>query len=148
MLSVCANNNTSYYLGDLPGTIQYKKDPKNIISAVNELQYDDLESEGYIYTSHSIENLNRMVPHTQKDKNWKIILIMKSTTNEERWMKAALLNKDTGKIALLTSTNKKENIISRGNRAIQSCDSNWFVGHYRMIAPILFWVELKNRLDS
>ena len=43
MLSVCANSNTSYYLGDLPGTIQYKKDPKNIISAVNELQYDDVE---------------------------------------------------------------------------------------------------------
>jgi hypothetical protein len=45
-------------------------------------------------------------------------------------MKGALLNKD-----------------NNNNRAIKSLDENWFIGHYRMLSPLFFWKELKNRLN-
>ena len=62
--------------------------------------------------------------------------------NGVTWLKAALQNRNTGKIALLTSTNSKEIL----NRPIRTLDSEWFVGHYRMSAPIVFWQELVNRI--
>jgi hypothetical protein len=145
---LCKNNKfNEYYLGDLPGTLQYNKEQKYIIDSVNDCEYNELESGGFVFCSHSKENLNRIIPHTQKNKKWKIILIMKSSTDNEVWFKAAILNKENGRISLMTSTNKEENITKRGNRAIKSCDPQWFVGHYRMLAPIIFWDELKNRLE-
>lgn len=133
-----------YYLGDLPGTLQYSKEADEIINT--ELPDDD-NTCGYILCEHSLENLQRVTPQTQRHIRWKIILMMKME-NElgETWLKAALLNKDTGKIALLTSTNHRNNIVRRGNRPVRTLDANWVVGHYRMSAPIAFWKELKNRL--
>jgi hypothetical protein len=64
----------------------------------------------------------------------------------EIWLKAALLNKETGKIALLTATNSKQNLERRRARSVKTVDGEWFVGHYRMGAPVVFWKELKNRL--
>ncbi len=91
-----------------------------------------------------MENLQRVTPNTKNGKkDWKILLIMKSEReNGVIWLKAALQNRKTGKIALLTSTNSKEQL----NRPIKTLDSEWFVGHYRMSAPIVFWRELVNRL--
>lgn len=68
--------------------------------------------------------------------------------DHEIWIKDALENRATGKIALLTTTNSRQNIVSSGNRAIQSQDPDWFVGQYRMCAPLIFWKELQNRLES
>jgi len=64
----------------------------------------------------------------------------------EIWLKGALLNKPTGQVALLTSTNDPENIRKNGSRTVKTLDGTWHVGHYRMSAPIYFWKELKNRL--
>jgi hypothetical protein len=72
--------------------------------------------------------------------------MMKREDGHEIWLKAALMDMDTGKVALLTSTNAKENLERRNNRTIRTVDGTWFVGHYRMIAPMVFWRELKNRL--
>jgi hypothetical protein len=139
--SSCLNE---YYLGDLPGNLQYSKSMEEIIGA-NLPENDD--TRGYVLCDHSSENLYRVLPQTQSHINWKIILMMKSEReNDETWMKAALVNKDTGKIALLTATNNKEHITRSGSRAIKTMDGTWFVGHYRMSAPICFWRELKNRL--
>ncbi len=133
-----------YYLGDLPGNLQYSKDVQEIIDT--DLP-DDQDNCGYVICEHSPENLSRVIPHTQRRTNWKILLMMRKEAEEGQvWLKAALLNKDTGKVALLTSTNDANNIERRGNRAIKSVEGNWAVGHYRMSAPILFWRELKNRL--
>lgn len=133
-----------YYLGDFPGTLQYSKDPQAIIDA--DLP-DDEDTLGYTLCEHSLENLQRITPHTQSRNNWKILLMMRKENEDgEIWLKAALLNNDTGKVALLSSTNNVNNIKRRGNRAIRTIDGDWFVGHYRMSAPIMFWRELKNRL--
>jgi hypothetical protein len=95
-----------------------------------------------------MENLNRVLPLSQKKNEWKILLIMRSERvgSGEIWLKSALLNKRTGNVALLTSTNSKDNLLKRGSRSVKTVDGNWFVGHYRMGAPVCFWKELKNRL--
>jgi hypothetical protein len=138
-----------YYLGDLIGTLQYKKDYntiKNLVLPINPIDNAD----NWIFESHSLENLNRLTPLTPSgNKNWKIILIIikYNQTSNCFCMKGALLNKDTNMIALLTSINNKQIIIDHGNRPIKTKDPQWFVGHYRMIAPLFFWRELKNRLN-
>ena len=133
-----------YYLGDLPGNLQYSKDIQEIIDT--DLP-DDMETCGYVLCEHSLENLRRVTPHTQSRTNWKIILMMRKDAEDgEIWLKAALLNRDTGKIALLTSTNDYNNIERRGNRSMRTIEGTWAVGRYRMSAPIYFWRELKNRL--
>lgn len=133
-----------YYLGDLPGMLQYKKDPEEIINC---RVPEGLDDRGFQFCEHSEANLRRVLPLSQRNINWKILLMMKAEREEgEIWLKAALQNKDTGKIALLTASNKEENILSKGNRSTKTIDGEWYVGRYRMTAPIVFWKELKNRI--
>ena len=73
---------------------------------------------------------------------------MKRQLGDEIWLKAALQHKETGNIALMTSTNRKENILRRENRPLESNDPYWYIGFYRMAAPMCFWKELKNRLSG
>jgi hypothetical protein len=142
MISTSSITN-EYYCGDLPGNLQYKKDPQELLA----LQLPDNSDErGFKLCEHSAENLRRITPHTRSNVDWKILLMMKKEQDGEIWLKAALLNKTTGKIALLTSTNNKDNLERRQNRAIKTVDGDWFVGHYRMSAPIIFWRELQNRI--
>ena len=95
-----------YYFGDLPGTIQYKKKVSDIISL--KLPDDD-ETCGFNLCEQSLENLNNIIPVTQKKIKWKIILMMKMVkNNDEIHIKAALQNTATGDIALLTSINQNE----------------------------------------
>jgi hypothetical protein len=142
MISTSSINN-EYYFGDLPGNLQYEKDPQELLA----LQLpDDTEDCGFKLCEHSAENLRRITPHTRSAVDWKILLMMSKEQDGEIWLKAALLNKATCKIALLTSTNNKENLERRQNRAIKTIDGVWFVGHYRMSAPVVFWRELQNRI--
>ena len=63
-----------YYLGDLPGNLQYSKDIEEIIGA--ELP-DDGDDCGYVLCEHSPENLRRVTPLSQSKTNWKILLMMR-----------------------------------------------------------------------
>lgn len=73
---------------------------------------------------------------------------MKNTRpNNDIMLKGALLNKDTNKIALMTTFNSEQPIINNGNRSIKSLDNQWFIAYYRMLAPLFFRKELKNRLN-
>jgi hypothetical protein len=136
-----------YYLNDgraLPGTIQYHVNKEDII---NTDLPDDKNTCGFILCEHTYENKQRVIPFTQRNINLTILLMMiMYNTDGEIWLKTALINKDTGKIALLTSTNDANNIKRRGGRPVKTIDGTWTVGHYRMSAPICFWRELKNRL--
>lgn len=133
-----------YYLGDLPGNLQYAKSCEEIINSHLE---DDENDRGFQLCEHSLENLNRCLPLSQQKKEWKILLMMRAEREGgEICLKTALLNKQTGNIALLTSTNSENNILRRGNRSVKTVDGSWYVGHYRMSAPVCFWRELKNRL--
>jgi hypothetical protein len=133
-----------YYFGDLPGRLQYKKEINELINLTIPEEID--EECGFKLCEHSAENLKRTIPHTQRNIEWKIILMMKKEVNGIVWLKSALLNKNTGKIALISSTNDKNNLERIHGRSVKTLDDEWFVGHFRMCAPVVFWRELKNRL--
>jgi len=144
MLTKCGGIPHEYYFGDPPGRLQYKKE-------INELTNltipDDIDEKyGFELCEHSAENLKRTIPHTQQNGDWKIILMMQKNVDGIIWLKSALLNKNTGKVALLTSTNNKTNLERTNGRSVKTLDGEWVVGHYRMCAPVAFWRELKNRL--
>jgi hypothetical protein len=135
-----------YYLGDKPGTLQYKKEADDIICAVRDSRIENQNNRGYVLCEHTLEYIKSVTPKTKtaKEGDWQVILIMKSNENDDgsTWLKCAMKNKKTGKIALMTSTNSKEKLA----RPIDSLENGWFIGHYRMSAPICFWKELSNRL--
>ena len=93
----------------------------------------------------------RLIPDTEKgrdllDPDWKLILLMKKTVSDsEIWLKGAFRHRDTGRLALLTSTNGSENLTRIGLRAMNSHDHQWSVGHFGMSAPWEFWKELAYR---
>ena len=132
-----------YYLGDLPGRLQYSKKMSDILN-LRDLP-NDSNTCGYELVTGDLDTyLPKMLPHTKKadPKKWKLLLLVKREFEQEIWLKAAIQNLETSDIALMTSTNSAYNIVSRGNRAIQSNDKTWFVGHYRMAAPMVFWRNL------
>ena len=151
ILKESKTHKNAYYLGDLIGTLQYKKDYdiiKNLLIPLH--QNDNDNEEGFQLETHTEDNLRRLTPDTPTgiSSNWKIILVIKKTLpNNIIIIKGALLNKDTNKIALMTTFNDKLYIINKNNRAIKSLDDNWFIGHYRMLGSLFFWKELKNRLN-
>jgi hypothetical protein len=134
-----------YYLGDLQGTLQYKKTKDEILN-INNIKDD--ESIGFTLEEHTAENKASLLPHTKNPEDFKILLMMKRNVGEEVWIKGALQHKETGLITLMTATNRKENILKNGNRPLKSNDKDWFVGFYRMAAPMCFWKELRNRLEN
>ena len=136
-----------FYHGDRPGTLQYKKTIDELVVINTEERNGVNYKDNHVFAEHSFENLCRLTPNTKNGRqNWKILLVMQATNGDEIWMKGALLNKDTNEVALMTTTNNKDYIENNGNRAIQSINPQWYIGHYRMIAPLFFWNELKNRL--
>ena len=142
-----------YFLGGLPGTIQYEMSKDEILQCIpenleeiNDTQIND--SNRWFVAEHSLENIQKSVPHKRtKFKNigkYRVLLIMKhqNTNSTTCWYKIALINKNTDKIALFTSTNNKDDL----NRPIKSQYIGYYIGHYRMSAPIYFWKELINRI--
>ena len=140
----------SYYHGDFQGTLQYHKSKTELIAITD---FSDTETNGFVLEEHTLDNKRRVMPHTKNPDDYKIILAMKRTTPDPMepganivWLKLALEHNETGEIALLTASNNERNITNQGNRAIKSNEPGWFVGFYRMSAPMCFWRELKNRL--
>jgi hypothetical protein len=84
----------------------------------------------------------RLLPITQKPADWRLALLMKREGRDGIWLKSAMVNNKTGKVALLTASSR-ESILNNGNRAIKSHDKDWYVGQYIMLAPIVFWNRLK-----
>jgi hypothetical protein len=58
----------------------------------------------------------------------------------QTWRRAALLNKKTGNITLIGSTNKP------GGSYIKSYTDGWGILRSRVFAPVYFWKEVENRL--
>jgi len=142
-----------YYLGDLPGTLQYTIDQNDILNIDNIERTPlngtiDVDRCGFELVEHSYEYYSAVIPNTTTGINneWNMFLLMKKMVDGEIWLKAALRNKKTGKIALMTSTNNINNLLKHNHRAIKSLNDEWFIGHYRMSAPMFFWRELQNRL--
>jgi len=144
-----------YYLGDYPGTLQYKIQSTTILEAMKTLDiiHGDLEC-GFRLVQDSVEQEKlglAIIPDTTTGNanSWTPLVIMrKDITEHEVWLKAALRNNDTNEIALITSTNSYDTLMNHGSRGIHSHDPDWVIGHYRMVAPRAFWIELAKKLDN
>jgi hypothetical protein len=137
-----------YYHGDLPGTLQYKK-TKAELTTIPNIYHMDSDC-GYVQIPPKADLLKRFVPDTLTGRNgdWKLLVVFQKVAESEIWMKGALLNRKDGCIALMTCANEKEHIERRDNRALKSLEDGWFVGHYRMGAPMIFWRGLAAALED
>ena len=145
-----------FYLGDKPGTLQYNMEEDTIIDAVRKHDTNaDTWTQNYIHKfsyedldPDNRENLNRILSANGKyrKEKWEIILMReyksKNGDDETVWLKGAMKNIKTGKIALMTSTNHWELM----NQPIKTLTPGWFVGHYRMSANMSFWEELVSHM--
>lgn len=138
-----------YFFGDLPGTLQYEKRPEDILALSLP---DDSNTRDYVFAEHSVENkLRACIRSSSKITNtdeWKTLLVMERVIDGQKWHKVALQNRESGSIALMTSTNTKEYLTNDGHLAAQSRDPDWWVGRFRMCAPVIFWRELQNRIRN
>ena len=134
-----------------PGLMQYKISQEVILSLLpnGTKNINCIYNKDWSFAQHTIENLQKLTPNTKTGKanKWKIILIIKSIKERDygECLKGALLNKDTNEIALMTSLNK-ENSNAYKNRLVKSLHKDYKICQCKMIAPLVFWDELKNRL--
>jgi len=145
-----------YYLGDYPGTLQYKVKPDAVLKAVKDLDISngDLEC-GFVQVDLSNDpRAEEFIRASQPDtatanaNTWTPLLILRKDLGDIIWLKTALRNDETGEIALMTSTNSYDTLIQTGGRGIHSHHPDWVIGHYRMVAPRIFWMELAKVLDT
>ena len=132
-----------------PGLIQYRVDPDGL----RQLDISEFEEtaenyySGYRLVEHSPENLRRLTPDTDTGRalgpHWKAMIIIQ---NSDRHMKAALQHRETGEIALITSAHISIERPNENRAPLRSMDPDWKVSWCKMIAPLFFWKELKNRL--
>ena len=136
-----------FYCGNLPGTLQYRLDAESLIrmDTSGTMTETDL-----VWTRETCTDAMKgaLLPRTQKPANWDLVMAMKRNIGQGVVIKGVLVNRATRKIALMTTFDNKDTIISRGNRPIQSNREGWFVGHYRMGAPIVFWRSLQTVLSQ
>lgn len=145
-----SSSENEYYLGGRPSTLQYTKNADEIVKSIpygfetadlSENRYNN----GYQLCDHRLDTIRSVIPNTLTAKrgDWQILVIMKKENEDGTiWLKVGMRNRKNGKIALMTSTNRKDLL----NRPIKSLNPDWFIGHYRMSAPIYFWKELANRI--
>lgn len=138
-----------------PGLLQYYVKKETILS-----MREDIKSlkarctdykKNYELECHTKENLLRLIPNTPmglKHRDvWKILLVIKSVTEDKVCLKGALINHGTGELALISSINAAIQTEYK-HRTIQSHDDQYKICQCKMIAPLLFWDELVNRLTN
>lgn len=80
-----------------------------------------------------------LLPATLKLTEWQLVALVKKEVGADIWFKGALVNTITGKVALITSSNSE----SMTERTIKSHCPAYKIGHYGMLAPMVFWRQLK-----
>jgi hypothetical protein len=135
-----------------PGGLQYREKEETFTT----LDIDSLKTTctdyscGWVLDYHTRENVLRLIPDTStgrqiKDK-LKIILVIKRVENGQVCLKCAFRNIVTNDIVLITSKNYFGEPDDCTSRVLNSYDAEYKVCQCRMIAPLMFWDELKNRL--
>ncbi len=132
-----------YYFGDLPGTLQLRKDPSELAKIeVSHLADDD---KNWNIVEKSDELFLRLLRKNKKIDGHELLCVTQSIgTDGSIWLKGAILNKSSGLVYLMTSTNNRAMV----DRPLDSHDHTYVIGHYRMCAPKIFWKHLKETLIS
>jgi len=155
ILKPASSEENEFFFGGHLGVIQYEITIDELRQGLVDFPESADYKKGFRLANHSPKNLSRLIPETETGRagTWSPLLIMKKKTiknngEKEIWLKAALINKNTGKITLITSTNTHENIGQHGNRWVSSQAEDWVIGRYKMFAPLYFWKELSNRIST
>lgn len=117
---------------------------------MDELKINNLDyNTNYQLEFHTRQNLLRLVPNTKKGRellaHLKILLIIKNVDGDNICLKGALLNRQNNEILLMSSINR--NIQQNyPYRMIKSHDNDYKICNCKMIAPLIFFEELKNRI--
>jgi len=138
-----------------PGLLQYYVKKETILSLAEDIKSSKARctdyKKNYELECHTKENLLRLIPKTPmglKHRDvWKIVLVIKSVTGDKVCLKGALINHGTGELALISSINAAIQTEYK-HRTIQSHDDEYKICQCKMIAPLLFWDELVNRLTN
>ena len=152
-----STDNEKYQMVPIPpGLLQYHVRKETVIAMVD-AEIVSLKAscinykKNYELECHTKENLMRLIPKTPmgvKNKHvWKIVLVIKSVTENKICLKGALINHATGELALISSINTAIQAEYK-YRTIQSHDDEYKICQCKMIAPLLFWEELRNRLTN
>ena len=132
-----------------PGTLQYKVTKEEIKTFDFENINEDKGS--WVLEENTEENLERLTPNTTTAKlnNWKLCLVIKSSYDGGFHLKGALQNtSNPNEFALMTAMDSKSSpkyeyrtllTLSKGGCTICFC---------KMMAPHLFWSELKIRVNN
>ena len=132
-----------------PGTMQYKINPQDIINMdIENLKKTNLDyKRGCELENNTDENLLRLIPNTKTGNSveWKLILVIKEGNDEDICLKGALRNPITNEIAIMSSLSKKS-YENYPYRMCKSKDPEYKICQCKMLASLLFWDELKNRL--
>ena len=132
-----------------PGLMQYKINPQDIINMdIENFKKTNLDyKRGCELENNTNENLLRLIPDTKTGNSveWKLILVIKEGNDEDICLKGALRNPITNEIAIMSSLSKKayENY---PYKMCKSKDPEYKICKSKMLASLLFWDELKNRL--
>jgi hypothetical protein len=155
-----STDNENYQMVPIPpGLLQYHVSKDSIIEMGAEIKKlkktNGHYKQNFELECHTRENLLRLIPTTptgltNKD-NWRILLLLRSAEGTEGnggvCLKGALLNSATGEIALISSINAAIRAEYK-HRTISSHDEEYKICQCKMIAPLLFWEELRNRLTN
>lgn len=145
-----------------PGLLQYYVQKDTIIGMMgSNSNMDALKKTNITYKKnfelecHTKENLLRLIPNTPigtaNRHTWRILVLIKSDDGTNVCLKGALINKNNtntntnGEIAFITSINTAIQAEYK-HRTIRSHDDDYKICQCKMIAPLLFWEELGNRL--
>jgi hypothetical protein len=152
-----STDNQQYQMTPIPpGLLQYHVSKDAIIGMDTEIKTLKKTNSDYKQNfeleCHTKENLMRLIPTTQtglanKD-SWRILLLLRSIDgNGGVCLKGALLNNATGEVALISSINAAIQSVY-AHRTISSHDEEYKICQCKMIAPLIFWEELRNRLTN
>jgi len=125
-----------------PGRLTYKLDADELRRMEIGVALQGPQEE--IWTREPIDEPTklRLLPASQLPADWRLVLVMKRQCDNCFWLKGAMVNVNTGKVALLSASTRQA-IVGNGNRPIKSHDAGFYVGQYVMLAPLAFWTTLK-----
>jgi len=138
-----------------PGLIQYHVQDRTITRQnIDEIKLtcNDYTEGGWVLENHTKNNLLRLTPNTKFGQKYrdklKLLLVIKYEKDGYTHLKGALRNTETGEIALISSTNNlvQDEEPCTHKKLSPSFDSDYKIYVTKMIAPLLFWDELKNRI--
>ena len=137
-----------------PGLLQYRVQRDTIIgmmgSTIDSLKKTNINyKKNFDLECHTKENLLRLIPNTTvgnaNRQTWRILVLIKSDDGTNICLKGGLINNTNDEIAFITSINAAIQVEYK-HRTIRSHDDDYKICQCKMIAPLLFWEELGNRL--